>query len=200
MKTLIVFSHPYGGSYCRAIMDAVVKGLKDSGQKFRIIDLDQDEFDPVMRAKDLLAFSSAGRVGEEALEAVDDQVLEYKKDLEWADHLVMIFPIWWMTMPAMMKGFVDKAIFPAVAYKMQNGKLVSRLPVRKVTIVTTMNTPADVYRDRFNNAIEGSLVNGTFRQIGIEDIQWISLNGVKQATNEQRVKWLQDIQERFSRL
>lgn len=33
-----------------------------------------------------------------------------------------------------------------------------------------MNTPADVYRERFNNAIEGSLVNGTFRQIGMEEL------------------------------
>jgi putative NADPH-quinone reductase len=110
----------------------------------------------------------------------------------------MIFPIWWMTMPAMMKGFVDKVIFPAVAYNMDKGKLVSRLPIRKVTVITTMNTPADVYRDSFNNSIEGALIKGTFRQIGIEDIQWISLNGVKQASQEQRVTWLDEIYQQFA--
>ena len=158
MKTLVVFNHPYGGSYCSAILEAVEDGVKDGGQECRVINLDQDDFDPVMRAKDLIAFSGAGRVGESALGTVDEQVMEYKKDLEWADHLVMIFPIWWMTMPAMMKGFVDKVIFPAVAYNMDKGKLVSRLPVRKVTVISTMNTPADVYRDSFNNSIEGSLI------------------------------------------
>lgn len=100
-------------------------------------------------------------------------------------------------MPAMMKGFVDKVIFPAVAYNMDKGKLVSRLPISKVTVITTMNTPADVYRDSFNNSIEGSLINGTFRQIGIKDIQWISLNGVKQASQEQRVTWLDEIYQQF---
>ena len=198
MKTLIVFNHPYGGSYCASIMAAVEKGLDKSSQPYKTINLDQEEFDPVMRSKDLIAFAGAGRTGEEALAVVDEMVIRYKGMLEWAEHLVMIFPIWWMTMPAMMKGFVDKVIFPAVAYNMDKGKLVSRLPIRKVTVITTMNTPADVYRDSFNNSIEGSLIKGTFRQIGIEDIQWISLNGVKQASQEQRVTWLDEIYQQFA--
>jgi len=101
-------------------------------------------------------------------------------------------------MPAMTKGFVDKVIFPAVAYNMEGGRLVSRLSVRKVSVITTMNTPADVYRERFNNAVEGSLINGTFRQIGIEDIRWTSINGVKQASQEQRVKWLEEVEAMFA--
>ena len=100
-------------------------------------------------------------------------------------------------MPSMTKGFVDKVIFPAVAYNMEGGRLVSRLSVRKVSVITTMNTPAEVYRERFNNAIEGSLINGTFRQIGIEDIRWTSINGVKQASQEQRVKWLDEVEGMF---
>lgn len=200
MKTLVIFNHPYGGSYCGAILGAVVKGLKKSGQPYRIINLDQDDFDPVMRAKDLIAFAGAGRAGKDALDAIDDQVKRYKTDLEWAEHLVMIFPIWWMTMPAMTKGFVDKVIFPAIAYNMDQGNLVSRLKVSKVTVITTMNTPAEVYRDMFNNAIEGSLINGTFRKIGIEDIRWISLNGVKTVTKEQRVEWLNGIEQQFAEI
>ena len=166
-------------------MAAVERGLRKSGQPFRIINLDQDDFDPVMRSKDLLAFVGAGKGGPDALDAVDDQVKEYKRHLEWAEHLVMIFPIWWMTMPAM-------------TYNMEGGRLVSRLSVRKVSVITTMNTPADVYRERFNNAVEGSLINGTFRQIGIEDIRWTSINGVKQASQEQRVKWLEEVEAMFA--
>ena len=180
MKTLVIFNHPYGGSYCGAILGAVVKGLKKSGQPYRIINLDQDDFDPVMRAKDLIAFAGAGRAGKDALDAIDDQVKRYKTDLEWAEHLVMIFP--------------------AIAYNMDQGNLVSRLKVSKVTVITTMNTPAEVYRDMFNNAIEGSLINGTFRKIGINDIRWISLNGVKTVTKEQRIEWLNGIEQQFAEI
>lgn len=197
MKTLIVFNHPYGGSYCAAVMAAVEKGLEKSGQPYKTINLDQEEFDPVMKSKDLIAFAGAARAGEEALAVVDETVMRYKGMLEWAEHLVMIFPIWWMTMPAMTKGFIDKVIFPAIAYTMDNGRLISRLQIKKVTIITTMNTPAEAYRDLFNNAIEGSLINGTFKKIGIEDVKWISLNEVKQASDELRKLWLAQIEKTF---
>jgi putative NADPH-quinone reductase len=199
MKTLIVFNHPYGGSYCASIMAAEEKGLDKSSQPYKTINLDQEEFDPVMRSKDLIAFAGAGRTGEEALAVVDEMVIRYKGMLEWAEHLVMIFPIWWMTMPAMTKGFIDKVIFPAIAYTMEDGRLKSRLPLERVTIITTMNTPAEAYRDMFNNALEGSLINGTFKKIGIEDVRWISLNEVRQASDELRKSWLTHIEETFAR-
>ena len=198
MNTLIVFNHPYGGSFCGAILAAVERGLKTGGHKCRVINLDQDDFDPVMRSKDLLAFVGAGRAGEDALDAIDEQVREYKGHLEWAEHLVMIFPVWWMTTPAMTKGFIDKVIFPAIAYDMKDGRLVSRLSLRKVTVITTMNTPADIYREVFGNPLEGSLIKGTFRQIGIENIEWTSLNEVKQVSREQREAWLEEIERRFA--
>lgn len=198
MNTLIVFNHPYGGSFCGAILAAVERGLKTGGHKCRVINLDQDDFDPVMRSKDLLAFVGAGRAGADALDAIDDQVREYKEHLEWAEHLVMIFPIWWMTTPAMTKGFIDKVIFPAIAYDMKDGRLVSRLSLRKVTVITTMNTPADIYREVFGNPLEGSLIKGTFRQIGIENIEWTSLSEVKQVSRGQREAWLEEIERRFA--
>lgn len=197
MKTLIVFNHPYDGSFCAAILGAVRKGLDDGGHPYRLIHLDNDGFDPVMRAKDLKAFAMAGKAMEKALEDVDPFVLKYKDDLEWAERMVMIFPIWWMTAPAMTKGFVDKVIFPSVAYNMDKGRLVSRIPLKKVMVISTMNTPADIYEDMFGNSIEGSLVNGTFRQIGIEDVEWVSFNGVKQAAQELRAEWLEEVYEYF---
>ena len=199
MKTLIIFNHPHAGSFCSAIREAVCNGLKKGGHEHKIIDLDKDGFNPVMREKDLKAFVQAGRIGEDGLDGVDPIVLRYMKKLRWAEHIVMIFPIWWMTMPAMMKGFVDKVIFPGVAYKMENGKLVSMLSgLKQVTIISTMNTPSDVYKDIFGNSLEGSLIKGTFNQIGIHDVRWISLNMVKQVGDEKRWLWLDEIEKEFA--
>ena len=199
MKTLIVFTHPYKASYCHALMDAVKEGLKKGRHECKTIDLDKDGFDPVMRSKDLRAFAELGRGETAALSELDPIVLRYKKKLEWAESLVMIFPTWWMTMPAMMKGFIDKVIFPGVAYEMDEGRLKSRLRnLKQVTVISTMNTPANVYRDRFNNSLEGSLIKGTFNQIGIHDARWISLNMVKQVGEEVRAQWLEEVEERFS--
>jgi putative NADPH-quinone reductase len=121
------------------------------------------------------------------------------KMMRWAEQIVMIFPIWWMTTPAMTKGFIDKVIFPGIVYKMEGGKLVSMLSsLKQVTIITTMNTPSEVYHDVFGNSLEGSLIKGTFNQIGIHDIRWISLNMVKQCGDEKRWVWLDEIETEFA--
>ena len=197
MKTLIVFNHPHEGSFCSAILEAVQHGLKESGQQSGLIHLDKDGFDPVMRSKDLKAFAMAGKGSPDALDNVDPMIKKYKTKLEQTEHLVLIFPIWWMNMPAMMKGFIDKVIFPAIAYDMKGGMLKSRLPIKKVTVISTMNTPAEIYREYFNNALEGNLIKGTFKQIGIEEVEWVSLSMVKQAPQEERELWLENLRIRF---
>ena len=199
MKTLIVYNHPHEGSFCSAIREAVENGLKTGGHEYKVIDIDKDGFDPVMRPKDLKAFVTAGKIGEDGLEDVDPLVLRYMKMLRWAEQIVMIFPIWWMTTPAMTKGFIDKVIFPGIVYKMEGGKLISMLSsLKQVTIITTMNTPSEVYHDVFGNSLEGSLIKGTFNQIGIHDIRWISLNMVKQCGDEKRWVWLDEIETEFA--
>ena len=198
MKTLIIFNHPREGSFCSAIREAVKSGLKKGGHQCKVINLDKDGFDPVMREKDLKAFATAGRIGPDGLEGVDPIILRYMKKLRWAEHIVMIFPIWWMTMPAMMKGFIDKVIFPGIAYKMEDSKLVSTLSgLKHVTVISTMNTPGEVYRDIFGNSLEGSLIKGTFNQIGIHDVRWICLEMVKQRGDEKRWLWLDEIEKEF---
>ena len=199
MNTLIIFNHPFEGSFCNAILKSVTEGLEFSYQPYNVINLDKEGFDPVMRSKDLMAFITAGRDREKALATIDPVILRYKTLLEEAEHLVMIFPIWWMTMPAMTKGFVDKVIFPAVAYNMTDGKLISRLDkLHKVTIISTMNTPSEIYRANFNNSLEGSLIKGTFNQIGIHNIEWINFDMVRQVGYEQRSEWLRQLREKFA--
>jgi putative NADPH-quinone reductase len=199
MKTLIIYNHPHEGSFCSAIRDAVISGLDVGGHEYKVIDLDKDGFDPVMREKDLSAFVQASRNPDKEIEGLDPLVQVYVDKMRWAERIVMIFPIWWMTMPAMMKGFVDKVIFPGLVYKMEGGQLVSQLSrLKQVVVITTMNTPAAIYESSFNNSLEGSLIKGTFNQIGIHDIRWISLNMVKHVGDEKRWLWLDEIEHEFA--
>jgi putative NADPH-quinone reductase len=135
---------------------------------------------------------------EAALQLVDPQVADYGLRLEQAEHVVFIFPIWWELMPALTKGFVDKVIFPGIAYEQTNGRgsgMVTRLPkLRGLTVITTMNTPSLIYRLLFGNAIKKALLLGTFWKIGIKNRKWISLTNVKSCTQERRRNWLHEIE------
>ncbi len=186
MKVVIVFNHPYEGSYCNAILESVKRGLHKAHHEIDIIHLDKEGFDPVMKLQDLKAFRDK--------EPVDPKVIEYKKRLEQADHLVFIFPIWWELMPAMMKGFIDKVIFPGVAYDYVNGSNTSMKPlmtnIKGITVITTMNTPQVLYRFIFGNAVHKALIRGTFSKLGYNNHKWISYNMVKQVSDQKRKSWL----------
>ena len=201
MKTLIVFNHPYEGSYCNAILESAMNGLQESGQPCDLIHLDKDGFNPVMNAAELKAFAQARTMGAKVLKDLNVQTLDYAARLQQAEHLVLVFPVWWELMPALMKGFIDKLIFPAIAYGYtERGMMKSTLTrLKKVTVISTMNTPGPIYRFIFGNALRGALLMGTFRKIGCRNLKWISLTRVKGVTQEKRMKWLQDIKDYFKK-
>lgn len=195
MKVVIVFNHPYDGSYCNAILNSVTNGLQRANHQMDIIHLDKEGFNPVMTASDLKAFVDR--------QPIDPKVIEYKKRLEEADHLVFIFPIWWELMPAMTKGFIDKVIFPGAAYdytKSGYGMIPLFTGIKSVTVITTMNTPGILYRLVFGNAIKKALITGTFWKTGYKNRKWISFNGVKMVSDAKRKKWLDKLEKRFEKI
>lgn len=202
MRVAIVFNHPYKGSYCNAILNAVTKGLQNANHEIDLIHLDNDNFDPVMREKDLAAFAKAKYDGENIYANLDAQVLNYKQRLEQAEHLIFIFPIWWELMPATTRGFIDKVIFPSVAYDYKpNGFMKKRWKkIRGVTIITTMNTPGIIYRFVFGNAIKKALLAGTFWKIGYKNRKWIGFSKVKTRSDSKRKKWLSNLEKTFESL
>ncbi|WP_430402714.1 NAD(P)H-dependent oxidoreductase [Fluviicola sp.] len=192
MKVVIVFNHPYDGSYCNAILDSVMKGLQKATHEVDLIHLDKEGFNPVMTSQDLKAFVDR--------KPIDPKVIEYKERLEQADHLVFIFPIWWELMPAMTKGFIDKVIFPGVAYDYKAngyGMIPIFKNIKSVTVITTMNTPRVLYRLIFGNAIRKAIITGTFWKTGYKNRKWISFNRVKMVSDAKRKKWLEKIERRF---
>jgi putative NADPH-quinone reductase len=197
MKIFIVFNHPYEGSFCSAILGSVLAGLEKAGHQTDLLHLDRDGFDPVMKADDLKGFTLG--------KPVDPKIIEYKRRMEQAEHLVLIFPIWWELMPALTKGFIDRVIFPGVAYDYDKRgrfpRMVRRFnALRGVTLITTMNTPSIFYRLIFGNAIKRALFTGTFWKMGYGNRKWISLNMVKFVTEEKRKKWLRELEGRFRQL
>jgi putative NADPH-quinone reductase len=168
-----------------------------AGHTIDLLHLDRDNFDPVMRAEDLKAFADGA--------PCDPQVIAYRERLENAVHLIFIFPVWWELMPAMTKGFIDKVIFPGVAYDYDHSgrypKMIKRFhDLAGVTIVTTMNTPSLAYRMVFGNAIKKALFAGTFWKLGYKNRKWISLNMVKFVKQEKREKWLRKLKSHFEKL
>lgn len=200
MKTLIIFNHPYEHSFCHAILQACQKGLKEAGKESHVINLDKERFNPVMSADDLRAFATAHNNPKEAMATLDSKVLQYKKHLQQAEHIVFIYPIWWMLMPALTKGFIDKVFFPGIAYTYgDNGQMQGTLTnIKQVTVITTMATAAETYEKVMCNAMWKALHYGTFKTIGLDNCKWINFDRIKESSPEVRNSWLLRIEEYFS--
>ena len=196
MRVAIVFNHPYEGSYCNAILQSVLTGLGRAGHEADVLHLDNEGFNPVMTAADLRGFVDGA--------PVDPLVQDYSQRIALADQLVFIFPIWWELMPALTKGFIDKVIYPGVAYDYDKSgrwpRMVKRWHrLKGITVITTMNTPSFFYRWVFGNAIKKALFAGTFWKLGYRNRRWINFSMVKFVAQEKRVRWLDRVEERFAR-
>lgn len=193
MRVAIVFNHPYEKSYCSAILEAVTTGLQKGKHHVDLIHLDNDNFNPVMSKEDLKAFIDHS--------PIDPQVIDYTNRLKNADHLIFIFPIWWDLMPAMTKGFIDRVLSPGIVYD-HHPRGFGLIPLLKnlkgVTIITTMNKPRIMYSLLIGNLIRKAMLRSVFKTMGYKNLSWISHNMVKSVTHKKRVKWLNDLEKRFT--
>ncbi|MBT1707299.1 NAD(P)H-dependent oxidoreductase [Fulvivirgaceae bacterium PWU5] len=195
MRTVIVFNHPYDGSYCSAILQSVAKGLQKASHQVDLMHLDHDGFNPAMSQADLKAFVDH--------KPVDPQVVDYTERIKKADHMIFIFPIWWDIMPATTKGFIDRVLSPGVAYD-HHPRGFGLVPLLKnlksITVTTTMNKPKLLYSLLIGNLIRKVMLRSVFKTMGYKNLRWISFTSVKSVSPQKRVTWLNNLEATFSTL
>lgn len=195
MRVLIVYNHPYSGSFCNAILNAVTNGLQKAHHEVDLIHLNRDNFNPVMTEADLKAFI--------AHKPIDPQVIQYNERLKAADHLIFIFPIWWDIMPAQTKGFIDRVLFPGVVYD-HHPRGFGLIPLLKnlksITLITTMNKPRWLYSLFIGNLIQKVMLKSVFKTMGYKNLSWISFTAVKAVGHRKRVMWLQNLENKFQHI
>jgi putative NADPH-quinone reductase len=108
MRILVVHAHPVAESYSTALFDCAVETLRAAGHEVRPLDLYACGFDPVMSRQNRLDYHTP-IVNQRGLE---DQV----ELLRWAEGVVFVYPTWWYSLPAMLKGWLERAWLPDVAF------------------------------------------------------------------------------------
>ncbi len=123
MKVLLVFAHPEPRSLAGALKDVAVEALAAAGHEVRVSDLyamgwksevDRADF-PALGPDDRLKVVAASGEGF-AAGALTEDVRGEQEKLLWADALILQFPLWWYTMPAILKGWVDRVYAYGFAY------------------------------------------------------------------------------------
>ena len=135
MRVQIVYCHPLQNSYSAALLDALQRGLGQAGHEVTVTDLYRDRFDPVLSPQERDSYYDRPY-----LPALPDYVERLLKH----NGIVFCFPTWWSSMPAMLKGYVDRVWAPGVAFEhdLERGRLKPLLKHMKVFgVVTTYGAP-----------------------------------------------------------
>ncbi len=115
MRVLIVFAHPLETSFVSALHARVVEILRAGGHSVDDLDLYAEKFDPVMSREGLLRYVDTN--------ANTCEVEAYVQRLRAAEALVLVFPVWFDGLPAIMQGYFQRVFLPGVAVRIDKAGL-----------------------------------------------------------------------------
>ena len=189
MKYLIVYAHPNPKSFNHAELEVIEQALKEAGHETRVRDLYAQNFNPVLAAPDFEAMAK----GE-----LPSDILQEQEHIKWADALVFVHPVWWASMPAMLKGYIDRVFLKGFAYDYGENGVIPLLKGKKAYAFCTTGTPSDIYeKNGMHSSLRQVSDEGIFGFCGLEVVQHVFFGGIPGTTPEQRAAMLEEVKAAF---
>ena len=186
MNILLVYAHPEGESFNKAIREAFLRGIKTAGHKINIIDLYKDKFNPVLSESEL-------KGGQEP------DVKKYQHAITKADWMVFIYPVWWFRAPAILEGWFDRVLTVHFAFRYKKicgnfGIPVGMLPCKKALVINTYGSPGWVIEWICANIPWRRLKQGVLKICGVKTLIHFPCYASAFVSDKKREKWLSKIE------
>jgi NAD(P)H dehydrogenase (quinone) len=163
MNILVVFSHPMRNSFTGNVLDSFVSGLQESGHQVEIADLYREGFQPIMQEADYAQFYD---------QAMPKDVLREQARFERCDAFALVFPIWWWSFPAMLKGWIERVFSAGWAFKLTDDPEGSMLESRKALILCCAGGSSAMFEKYgTDDALEKMITTGVMEYCGVDDVR-----------------------------
>jgi putative NADPH-quinone reductase len=180
-RILIIEGHPdhLNLHFCHALADAYVRGAQEGGHTVRRVQ-------PADIAFPLLRSQREWEHGE-----LPHELVAAQESIAWAEHLVLIYPLWLGDMPAILKGFLEQVARPGFAFRAEGSNPFGRkgLTGRSARVVVTMGMPALLYRWYFGAHSLKSLERNILSFVGIAPIARTLIGGAGAIDPERANSW-----------
>ncbi|MCH1960598.1 NAD(P)H-dependent oxidoreductase [Romboutsia hominis] len=169
MKTTIIVASPSEKSFSKKIVEKLSKKLIENRAEYEIIDLYKDNFNPVMTEKEEQLYNEG--------KTDDELVKKYQQSIRNSDEIILVFPVWFNNVPAILKGFFDKVFIKNFAFSEEDNKTKGLLTnIKSGMVITTSESNTSYLKDKLNNPIETVIIKGTLEVCGMKNIKYINLN------------------------
>lgn len=211
MKVLIVHAHPEPDSFTAALRDQAITTLKAQGHEVQVSDLYAMNWNPVASANDFgarenpdyLVYALEQRLGVKNQSIAADIQQELDK-LLWADLLILNFPIFWFSAPAMLKGWIDRVLVSGVCYGGKRFYDQGGLAGKKALVTVTIGGREHMFGE---GAIHGPLqdmlrpiLRGTLAYVGFDVLEPFVAWHVPYISDEARKDFLRSYQQRLEHI
>jgi putative NADPH-quinone reductase len=182
-RIALIQGHPdtTSGHYCRALADAYAAGADEGGHEIRCIDVATLDF-PLLHSK--YEFEQDGP---------PEAIRSAQESIKWADHIVIIYPLWLGLMPARLKAFLEQVFRPGFAFHIGANAMQRLLKGRSARIVVTMGMPALVYRWYFGAHGLKALRRSVLGFCGFGPIRDTLIGTVESTHLDARLRWLKKL-------
>jgi len=187
LKTLLIIAHPRSDSLTGAAVERFAATIRGNGHEVELADLVAEKFDPVLREVDEPDWDNPDK-------EYSQEVREEMRRIERNDATVMIFPVWWWSMPAVLKGWIDRVWNYGWAYG------AKKFPNRRVWMIGIAGGDFQLFQKRgYDLAINTQLNVGILDYCGVREprfeVLYGALEGKKQV--QELLTRIQDLASEF---
>lgn len=183
MRILIIDGHPYAESFSNALANSYAKGAQEKGHEVELVHLRDLNFDPILH------------YGYQKKMELEDDLKRQQELLKWCEHLVVVTPIWWMNVPALLKGYFDRVLLPGFAFSFKNKKLIPDkfLKGRSARLIYTQNTPRWISTFFFLDSIWRLFKFGVLGFVGFGPVRRTVFARILSSSEERKKTWLRQV-------
>ncbi|WP_298782244.1 NAD(P)H-dependent oxidoreductase [uncultured Polaribacter sp.] len=184
-QILIINGHPDKESYCFAISEAYKKGVSKSNATLKTINVTELNFNPNLQS------------GYRKRTELEPDLLDAQEKIKWANHIVWIYPVWWGSYPAILKGFIDRVFLPGFAFqKRKNSVWWNKLLTKNTArIISTLDQPTWYYQWVNRHPSHTAIKKLTLNFVGIKKVKFTTIGSLRLSTDSYRKNWLNKVEK-----
>lgn len=179
-RIVVIVAHSAASSFSAALSQAYVAAATAAGHEVRVLHLGELAFDPILHE------------GYKHIQALEPDLLAAQAAISWAEHLCWVFPVWWGSVPALLKGFIDRIFLPGFAFKYRPGAAFPEqlLGGRTAHMLVPLDTPAWYFKWIYRMPAIQQMERTTLAFCGIKPLKTRMFGPLISSTAAQREAWL----------